>query len=179
VHYLWSNRTWEAHSIAANLKDWLEAGAYECECWVPSAVNAEQHTFTMFKKPATVLYSVPTHAGPEGITKYGNVLPGVGAKNTDLQCLMKEGFACLRMVKQSQVVSCPSYLVFQFDSFQNSDVAKEEGDPDIWLNKVDVWPICTSFLSNMDVQHEQLDQLVNATVSFIKLKTKGTGSWPS
>jgi hypothetical protein len=35
---------------------------------------------------------------------------------------------------------------------------------------------CPSFLSSMDVQYEELDHLVDSTVSFIKLKTKGTGS---
>jgi hypothetical protein len=108
------------HSIAGMLKDWPEPGKYECERWLLIAANAEQHTFATFVKSAQVLYSAPTHAGPDGITKYADAIPGAaGINHRDLQGLVSEGFKCLQSTKQSSVLSCPSYLVFQFDSFKN------------------------------------------------------------
>jgi hypothetical protein len=73
-----------------------------------------------------VLYSAPTYAGPDGVTKYADAIPGAGLDH-DLQGLVNEGFKCLRSTKQSSLLSCPSYLVFWFNSFKNEDGAKKLG----------------------------------------------------
>jgi hypothetical protein len=167
----------EAHSIAGNLKDWPEPEKYEGECWLANAPNEEQRTFATFTG-AILLYSAPTSAGPDGITKYSGVASGSGFDHCDLQGLVDEGYKCLQSTKQTSLLSCPSHLVFWFDSFKNVGGVIRDKHPAFWLNKVDVWPISTSFLSSLDVQYEELEHLVDSTVSFIKLKKKGTGSWP-
>jgi hypothetical protein len=108
------NKEWHSCSIAGNLKDWPEQGTYEGECWLPNAANAEHCTFATFVKSAWVLYSALTHAGPDGSTKYADVIPGAGMNHCELPRLVNEGFKCLRSTKQSSVLSCPSFLVCQF-----------------------------------------------------------------
>jgi hypothetical protein len=105
------------------------------------------------------------------VTKYAGVDSGTGFNKGVLQGLVDEAFKCLQSTKPTSLLSCPSHLVFRFDSFKNVGGAIGDSNPAVWL-------ICTSFLSIRDKQYEELESLVDATVSFIKMKTKGMGSWP-